>query len=248
LTKVAHRAVEDVEVSRGGYRATGTGLAPLLGWEPITGLHFRLRSYAQFESKVRRDGRAADPKLQALRRVLYEHYSAGRLLEVYEQRVVDDAEAHAGVEEGRFVVDERLKRFFETAGREPPGEPTAEEIDALRAEMEHALEERDRHPLTADIRHLEERLETAEGWLAKQLDAVERLQRKRTRLDARIAYLQNERDAARRQRDAARRKLRAGRRERKQLRAELEQARRPLARLRDLTTRAATAVRAATRP
>jgi hypothetical protein len=64
LTKVAHRAVDDVEVSRGGHRATGTGLTPLLGWEPIIGLHFPLRNYAQFESNVRRDGRAADPKLR----------------------------------------------------------------------------------------------------------------------------------------------------------------------------------------
>jgi hypothetical protein len=128
--------------------------------------------------------------------------------------------------------------------------------------MERALEERDRHPLTADIRHLEERLESAEGRLAKQLDAAERFHRKRAMLDARSAHLQNERDAAvcerdatrrerkaaLRKRDAARRRPRAERRERKQLQAKLEKTRRPLARLRDVTTRAAMAVRAATRP
>jgi len=207
LTKVAHRGVADVEVSRGGHRVTGTGLTPLLGWEPILGLHFPLRSYSQFEAKVVRDGRTADAGVRSLRRELYEHHSAGRLLDLYERRVVDDAEARSGVEEGRLVIDERLKRFFEAAEHVPPPEPAPDEVDSLRAEMERAVQERERHPLTLEVRRLEGRLETAE----------ERLE------ESRVTGVR-----LRDERNAAREDLKAEREDSKLLRAQLDKARRGL--------------------
>jgi hypothetical protein len=219
VTKVAHRATADVEVSRGGHRATGTGLTPLLGWEPIIGFHFPLRSYSQFESKVTRDGRTADLKIRALRSDLYERHSEGRLLDLYKERVVDDAEARSGIEEGRLVTDERLKRFFESGERVPSAEPTANEVDMLRMEMERAVEERERHPLTSENRHLEDLLELAEGRLEKSRASLARAQRTREQAEATRVRLRAERDAAREERKAARRESKA-------LRAELAKARR----------------------
>jgi hypothetical protein len=219
LTKVAHRGAADVEVSRGGHRAYGTGLDPLLGWEPITGFHFPVRSFAQFESKVTRDGRTADLKIRALRQDLFEQHAAGRLLDLYEQRVVEDAEARSGIEEGRLVVDERLKRFFGGVECAAPGEPTADEVHSLQTEMERAVKEHEHDPLTTEIRHLQDLLALTEGRLAKFTKALARAKTSRTEADARSARLQEERDAARR-------KLKAEQKETKSLRAELAKTRR----------------------
>lgn len=209
LTKVAHRGVADVEVSRGGHRATGTGLTPVVGWEPILGLHFPLRSYSQFEAKVRRDGLTADPGIQALRRELYEHHSAGRLLDLYERRVVDDAEVRSGVQEGRFVIDERLKRFFEATEHVPPAEPTADEVESLRAEMERAVREHERHPMTLEVRRLEERLEAVQGKFERSRTKAARLRQEGKEARTEAARLREERDAARRELRAERKLLQA---------------------------------------
>lgn len=55
FAKAVHRAVPDVEVSMGNHRVSGTGLEVLRAWQPIVGLHFPLRGYAQFERRVARD-------------------------------------------------------------------------------------------------------------------------------------------------------------------------------------------------
>jgi hypothetical protein len=223
LTKVAHRGAADVEVSRGGHRATGTGLAPLVGWEPIVGLHFPLRSFGQFEAKVRRDGRTADPHIQNIRRELYERYSAGSLAEVYEGRIVDDAEARAGVEEGRFVMDERLKRFFEVTKHPPPGEPTPDEVASLKVEMERAVEEHERHPLTLEVRYLRQLLEAADERFHRSRRKAENLRTQVDKAGAKSARLRKERNAVRRELKGELNLVRA---ELKLVRAQLETAER----------------------
>jgi len=212
FTKVAHRGAADVELSRGNHRVRGTNLTPLPGWEPILGLHFPLRSYEQFEAKVVRDGLAVqtnpDPAVnRGLWSELYEDYSNGRLPSVYADRVVPDAEVRDGVKRSRFVIDERLKRFFEATEHVPPAEPIADEVDSLRVEMERAVQERERHPLTLEVRRLEGRLETAEKRLEESRVTGARL---------------------RDERNAARRELKAEREESKLLRAQLDKAHRGL--------------------
>jgi hypothetical protein len=219
LTKVAHRAAADVEVSQGGHRAYGAGLDPLLGWEPIVGFHFPVRSYAQFESKVARDGRTADPKIRALRRELYEQHSASRLLDLHEQRVVDDAEARAGTAEGRFVVDERLKDFLGSGERAAPAEPTADEVGSLRLEMERAVEAYERHPLTTEVRALNAELTLARATTDKLSASLWRTKARADDGRATNARLLQERNVVKS-------KLKAERRKSKALRAKLGHARR----------------------
>jgi len=117
FSKVAHRASPDVVVGRGNHEITGTSLEPLPAWRPILGLHFPVRSFAQFEGKVVRDGHAVannpDPKVSlGICHDRYELYEAGGLPDRYAQMVVEDAQVDAGVREGRLAIDDRLKRYF----------------------------------------------------------------------------------------------------------------------------------------
>jgi hypothetical protein len=181
FSKVAHRASPDVEVSRGNHAVSGTGLEPLPAWRPILGLHFPVRSFAQFERKVVRDGQAVanNPDLKissGVWRDLYELQQAGRLGEHYLQIVVDDAEVRSGAAEGRLVVDERLKRWFaaRTEGDAVPVAADPERVQALEVELRRTLHEAELHPLAVDVADLTGRLRRTEKRLERTAQRLEK--------------------------------------------------------------------------
>jgi hypothetical protein len=118
--KVAHRAVADVEVAFGNHSATGTDLTPVPGWQPVEIMHFPMRSYAQYERKVRNGGKAlrANPqKLYEPLKVQYRLWEAGELPKHYAvEKTVSDEEVEAGLRDGRLLVDRRLQRFLADSG------------------------------------------------------------------------------------------------------------------------------------
>jgi len=115
--KVAHRGRADVVIGKGAHSASGAGLEALVGWYPISIMHFPARSLAQWESKLRNlyEGRmasgraAASPEFRAL--------EEGRLAEEYADALLDEAALEHGLQEGQLVIDRRLQRFFGASPR-----------------------------------------------------------------------------------------------------------------------------------
>jgi len=144
MPKLAHRAGPDVEVIDASHALAGEHLPTLPGWHPVDILHFPLRSYEQFERKVRNGGRALeshpDPTFNRHLRELYALHRDGRLPEYWADTALDDDAVATGLAERRLIVDRRLQAFF----RARPGDaapspvPTAEkwpEPDAIEANM-----------------------------------------------------------------------------------------------------------------
>lgn len=187
FTKVAHRAHPEVTVSQGLHRISEVELEPVPAWRPITGLHFPMRSYRQFEEKVIRTGIAHEAREPAtasprnLERLRLQR--EGRLPAFYVEQALGPEAVAAGVRDGRLVDDPRLRDFFAAHGgpaglaRRAP-EPTAAQVDALRSSLMQAIHEEERSPLTLEITLLEGRLDTARRRLAK---AEQRLEKERRR-------------------------------------------------------------------
>src|SRR5947207_6641812 len=109
--KTLHRATADVEVGGGNHDVSGTGLNPLFGWYPIDILHFPIRSLEQFERKFLRwwqitavDGEASNPYYNEV----HAAHREGRIHELYEPFVVDDAQLASGSRDGTLIEDTRL--------------------------------------------------------------------------------------------------------------------------------------------
>jgi len=77
--------------------------------------HFPVRTYAQWEMKIRISYEArssANLNVYSGLRAGVALLEAGRLHEAYEELALDDDQVEAGVREGRLVVDRRLQRFL----------------------------------------------------------------------------------------------------------------------------------------
>ena len=195
--KVIHRATADVEVRFGNHGLARS--APPLPWWPILVLHFPVRTYAQFESKVKLFGaaaernavlgRASEDKLK-----LYRSYQRGELADWYRAWVPTEESIRGGIDAGHMVVDRRLQRFMHASlpalGRQPGGAAAdlPEDADALqRAQLRFELErardlDRGRRARESEqarrlaraqrrIDRLERRLEKARGRLEGQRPA-----------------------------------------------------------------------------
>ncbi|MGI8596730.1 MAG: glycosyltransferase family 2 protein [Thermoleophilaceae bacterium] len=127
--KRAHRANAEVVVERSNNRLQGEGLEAVPGWHPIVIFHYQARALESFARKKVHHG-------AALERAGFEgssqvaryraHRDGVRSVAQYyvDERLVDDDAVERGVSDGRFVVDERLRGFFERArGDAPPGAP-----------------------------------------------------------------------------------------------------------------------------
>jgi hypothetical protein len=107
--KIIHRADPNVNVSIGGQRLIDSPLVPLRGWYPIEFFHFPVRSVAQCERKYSHQqiapGQTPSPYYDRVRELI----AAGRLQELYDSLVVDDASLERGLEDRTLVVDTRLR-------------------------------------------------------------------------------------------------------------------------------------------
>lgn len=137
--KLAHRGLADVDVFIGSHRLTrGRGgprfdrvsrraVRPVLravGSElvdddlpvpapiwPVRILHFPLRSYAQYEARVRRIALQERGDLEGRRRELHDALQAGRLPEVYAE-LVGQPGVSAGLAAGRLVRDTSFRDYL----------------------------------------------------------------------------------------------------------------------------------------
>jgi hypothetical protein len=128
LPKVAHRGAADVSVGTGSHRVTLDGVAPKSHSAPLEILHYSVRSYESFETRVRNAAEALpdDPEqereanVSAQYREMVRIHRAGRLREYYDALVVDDEQAEQELAAGRLVEDDRLQRFFHERVRARP--------------------------------------------------------------------------------------------------------------------------------
>ena len=124
--KIIHRADPGVNVSIGAQRLIDSPLVPLRGWYPIEFFHFPVRSLEQCERKYctpeTGPGQTPNPYYDHVRALIAE----GRLEEVYERLVVDDAALERGLDEGSLVIDTRLRDALRTLreGRPADVSPT----------------------------------------------------------------------------------------------------------------------------
>jgi glycosyltransferase involved in cell wall biosynthesis len=95
--KIAHRAHPEVTVLQGNHKIEDVDLGERLDDGSLEILHFPMRTYAQFENKIVKGGRAylRNKELPKSRgrtwRKLYETWEAGGLREHYDQSLVEEA-------------------------------------------------------------------------------------------------------------------------------------------------------------
>jgi glycosyltransferase involved in cell wall biosynthesis len=115
--KVCHRAYSEIEVGPGNHSASIAGRALSATGAAIEILHFPIRSYEKFERTVVNGGAASgrNPDRPAKRwQDLYELWKRGELRAYYDAQTADDEAIEAGLCDGRYVVDERLKQVLTT--------------------------------------------------------------------------------------------------------------------------------------
>ena len=126
--KLCHRGNADVVVGNGNHHVCWgpNNQAPTISPErPIEVLHFPMRSYPQFESKIRLGAPAIERSTTVPKRVggtwrhLYRLYLEGGLPAYYESQTVGRDQAEAGVLSGQLIRDTRLADWFSNrdAGR-----------------------------------------------------------------------------------------------------------------------------------
>src|SRR5262249_12930310 len=112
--KIIHRADPNVNVSIGAQRLIDSPLVPLRGWYPIEFFHFPVRSVEQCERKYSHQeiapGQTPSPYYDRVRELI----ATGRLQELYDSLVVDDASLERGLEDRTLVVDTRLRDALRT--------------------------------------------------------------------------------------------------------------------------------------
>jgi hypothetical protein len=107
--KIIHRADPAVTVSIGAQRLIDSPLLPLRGWYPVEFFHFPVRSLEQCERKYAHQqtgpGQTPSPYYDRVRALIEE----GRLEELYESLLVDDAALERGLQDGSLIIDTRLR-------------------------------------------------------------------------------------------------------------------------------------------
>jgi hypothetical protein len=118
--KSAHRARADVRIGRGNHEALADGLVALRGWYPIEILHFPVRSYEHCRRKYVTQfvalERNAEKGIPGHMGDAYVAWRAGRLDAFYAPLVVDDAALEAGLEDGTYAIDTRLRDTLRALG------------------------------------------------------------------------------------------------------------------------------------
>src|SRR5919197_2584971 len=110
--KVAHRAHPEVTVAQGNHKVEGVDLGERLDDGSIEILHFPMRTYAQFENKIVKGGRAYARNRELPERTgqtwrrLYETWEQGGLRDHYEDQMV------AGDAGEDLIGDTRLRDFL----------------------------------------------------------------------------------------------------------------------------------------
>jgi hypothetical protein len=162
--KIIHRADPNVNVSIGGQRLIDSPLVPLRGWYPVEFFHFPVRNVEQCERKYAHQqiapGQSPSPYYDRVRELI----AAGRLQELYDSLVVDDAALERGLQDGTLVTDTRLRdalRALEAGGSLTFSRPSVVDEAAYAVDVA-ALGEADVVRLQRRLDTLEQRLVTVE--------------------------------------------------------------------------------------
>jgi hypothetical protein len=110
--KICHRGHPAIEVGYGNHTAAIAGRALEATTTSLEILHFPIRSYEKFERNIINGGQAnaRNPDRPVTRwSALYELWERGELRRYFDSLVPGPEAVRAGLEEGRFAVDERLK-------------------------------------------------------------------------------------------------------------------------------------------
>jgi hypothetical protein len=145
--KSAHRARADVRIGRGNHEALAEGLVALRGWYPFEILHFPVRSLEQCRRKYVTQfvalERNAEKGIPGHMAEAYEAYLGGRLDAFSAPLGVDDAALAAGLCDGTYAVDTRLRDALRSLGlgaREEPDAATAADITPVEDAAQFAAE------------------------------------------------------------------------------------------------------------
>jgi hypothetical protein len=110
--KVAHRGHREITVAQGNHKVEGVDLGERLDDGRIEILHFPMRTYAQFENKIVKGGRAYARNRELPHRTgrtwrrLYEIWEQGGLRAHYEENVATDGDRDD------LIEDERLREYL----------------------------------------------------------------------------------------------------------------------------------------
>lgn len=116
--KVCHRAYPDVEVAQGNHSISRGRELRVADEQGLLVFHFPLRTYRQFERKIRSGGAAYERNRELPYEVgitwrnLYRELLAGRLQSYYESQMLGEGPIRQGVAEGRLVFDRRLHDYL----------------------------------------------------------------------------------------------------------------------------------------
>ena len=111
--KVCHRADPDAVVGQGNHALTGSRW-PTYCERPLVVFHYPIRTYEQFENKIRLGGAAYErnrrlpPSAGRTWRRLFDLYRVDRLREFYESRELSADQIAAQVRAGDAVIDRRM--------------------------------------------------------------------------------------------------------------------------------------------
>ncbi len=140
--KSAHRARADVRIGRGNHEALADDLVALRGWYPIEILHFPVRSYAQCRRKYVTQfvalERNAEKGIPGHMAEAYDAYLAGALDAFYAPIVVDDTVLEAGLRDGTYAIDTRLRDTLRSLGFGATDEPAASDGSLPRSPVDDA--------------------------------------------------------------------------------------------------------------
>jgi hypothetical protein len=140
--KSAHRAHPEVRIGRGNHEALADDLVALRGWYPIEILHFPVRSYEQCRRKYVTQfvalERNAEKGIPGHMADAYEAYRAGQLDDFYAPLVVDDAALTAGLADGTYAIDTRLRDVLRSLGFGNAEGSSARDGAAPRSRVEEA--------------------------------------------------------------------------------------------------------------
>lgn len=112
--KVCHRAHPNIDVAQGNHAVSLDGKSTSAHPGEAIIFHFPVRSYAQFENKIRLGGAAyarntiLNKAIGNAWRHLYDEYKAGRLQDFYREMIPTQESLSVRIASGRYVTDRRL--------------------------------------------------------------------------------------------------------------------------------------------
>ena len=122
-SKVMHRAHLDLEIGDGNHTVTFRNRAAVAEkTESIEILHFPLRSYEQFSSKIilgtealERNTRISTDVGSTWRHIYHQYYKTGRLPDFYREQELTAGAIEKRLADGTLIVDTRLRDFLAAA-------------------------------------------------------------------------------------------------------------------------------------